>query len=224
MPRTKAKKTTAKKMEKTTHERLQDIKNPDIKRLSRVAGVLIIKQEVYPTVRRVMFDILREVIRKSLIFTLYSNRKTLNNADVIGALETNHYNLSVGNEIKGMKGKSIKKTKKVKTGDGKPHRKKPGTVARMEIRKFQKASGSLMLQITPFRNLVISLAKDLNPGVVFRFQARAMNTLQFYVESVLIKIIGNAYMISIESVKRKSLFASDILIANKIHTNLIRVR
>ncbi len=228
MSKAKGRKATPKmKKMKSLNERLHDIKNPDIKRLSRVAGVLIIKLEVYNTVRGVIHDISAELVRKSLIFTHYSNRKTLNNNDVISALATNHNDISVGKLIKGMKGKSIKKTKRTPPTNGKkPPRKRPGTVARMEIRKFQKASGFLMLQITPFRNLIIALAKELtiDKNEKIRFQAKAMNTLQFYIESVIIRIIQNAYMISVESNKRKSLFSKDIIIANKIQENMIRIR
>lgn len=68
------------------------------------------------------------------------------------------------------------------------HRYRPGTVALREIRRYQKNT-DLLIRKLPFARLVREITLQLSPaGVVYRFQASAIEALQEGMEAALVRL------------------------------------
>jgi len=110
------------------------------------------------------------------------------------------------------KGTAIKSAKKVlKQGSGqkKPHRYKPGTVALREIRRYQKST-ELLIRKLPFQRLVREIAQEFKTDL--RFQSEAIMALQEAAESHLASIFKDANRCAIHA-KRVTIMPKDIQLA-----------
>ena len=94
-------------------------------------------------------------------------------------------------------------------------RRKWGTVALREIRKYQKSTDSLIKKL-PFQRLVREIAQDYHEDV--RFQASAMAALQEAAESYLTEVLDQSYLNSIHA-GRITLMAKDM----KLHRHQRKV-
>ena len=104
-------------------------------------------------------------------------------------------------------------------GVKKPQRRyRPGTVALMEIRRYQK-SHELLIRKLPFQRLVREIVLDVIPrgwrGDV-RFQSQAIMALQEALEAYLVGLFEDSNLCAIHA-KRVTIMPKDIHLARRIH-------
>ena len=102
-------------------------------------------------------------------------------------------------------------------GVKKPHRYRPGTLALMEIRRYQK-SHELLIRKLPFQRLVREIALDVVPkgfqGEI-RFQSQAIMALQESAEAYLVGLFEDSNLCAIHA-KRVTIMPKDIQLARRI--------
>lgn len=99
-----------------------------------------------------------------------------------------------------------------KTGEKKPHRYRPGTLALREIRRYQKSTETLIRQL-PFQRLVREIARDLKPDM--RFQSSALAALQESAEAHLVSVFEGSNLCAIHT-KRVTIAPKDVQLARRI--------
>jgi histone H3 len=115
-------------------------------------------------------------------------------------------------ETQVLKKMSSKKDGKITVS--KKHRWKPGTVARREIRKFQKTTCNLIGAL-PFRRLVRELAQKLSEKENVRFTATAVEALQEAAEGYVVALMVDTGLLAAFK-KHESICAKDIMMALRI--------
>ena len=113
----------------------------------------------------------------------------------------------------GMKGKAAPADGGVKV----KRRFKPGTVAMRRIRKYQKSAKTLM-RAAPFRRLVRSHARELNPEL--RFQASTLLALQEATEAYITSLFEDTNLCAIHA-KRITVQAKDLHLARRIRGEML---
>merc|ERR1711874_108367 len=107
--------------------------------------------------------------------------------------------------------KSAKKT--INTGGiKKPRRYKPGTVARKEIRKYQKST-DLLIRKLPFQRLVKGIAHEIR--LETRFQSSAVLALQEAAEAYLVGLLEDSNLCA-RHARRVTIMDRDINLAKRI--------
>ncbi|KAM4701949.1 histone H3.3A-like [Discoglossus pictus] len=96
------------------------------------------------------------------------------------------------------------------SGVKKPHRYRPSTVALREIRRYQKATESVIPRLA-FQKMVQEIARAFNPDL--RFQCAAIGALQEASEAYLISLFEDA---NICSAFAKRPITQDILLARRL--------
>ena len=100
----------------------------------------------------------------------------------------------------------------------KPHRYRPGTLALMEIRRYQKGT-ELLIRKLPFQRLVREIVLDnLPPGWKHgdvRFQSQAIMALQEAAEAYLVGLFEDSNLCAIHT-KRVTIMPKDIQLARRI--------
>jgi histone H3/H4 len=89
---------------------------------------------------------------------------------------------------------------------------RPGAVALMEVRKYQRST-KLLIRVRPFQRLVRELSQDFKSDV--RFQARALLALQEASESFVVQLFEDTLMCAIHA-KRVTIFPKDMQLARRI--------
>src|SRR3979409_558273 len=84
--------------------------------------------------------------------------------------------------------KAARKSAPATGGVKKPHRFRPGTVGRREIRRYQKST-ELLIRKLPFQRLVREIAQDFKTDL--RFQASAVMALQEAAVAYLVSYFPN---------------------------------
>ena len=102
----------------------------------------------------------------------------------------------------------VSKDVKITATEKKARRFHPGTVARREIKKYQK-SNQLLLRKLPFFRLVRAAVQDDSA----RFHATALNALQEGVESYLVQLLQDANRVAVTAAQRKTVMTKDIMVA-----------
>ncbi|KAM9663647.1 histone H3.3A-like [Trichechus inunguis] len=97
-------------------------------------------------------------------------------------------------------------------GVKKPHRYRPGTVARQEIRRYRKSTELLILKL-PFQRLVREIAQDFTTDL--RFQSAAIGALQKASEACLVGLSEDTDLCAI-CAKRVTVTPGDIQLARRI--------
>jgi histone H3 len=98
------------------------------------------------------------------------------------------------------------------SGNQKPHRYRPGTVALREIRKFQKST-DLLIRKMPFQRLVREIANDFKMDL--RFQSTAILCLQEAAEAYLVSLFEDTNLCAIHA-KRVTIMPKDMQLARRI--------
>lgn len=93
-------------------------------------------------------------------------------------------------------------------------RRRPGTAALQEIKRYQKST-DLLLRKLPFARLVREVAQDINIVPEVRFQSSAILALQCAAEAYLVSIFDDANLLSIHA-NRKTVQQKDIWLARRI--------
>ena len=94
------------------------------------------------------------------------------------------------------------------------HRYRPGTVALMEIRRYQKST-ELLIRKLPFQRLVREIAQDEFPKLSLRFQPSAIAALQEASEAYLVGLFEDTNLCAIHA-KRVTIMPKDIQLARRI--------
>ena len=97
-------------------------------------------------------------------------------------------------------------------GIKKPMRCRPGTVALMEISKYQRST-KLLIKVKPFQRSVRELSKDFKSDV--RFQAKALLALQEALEAFVVKLFEDTFVCAVHA-KRVTIFPKDMQLARRI--------
>ena len=97
-------------------------------------------------------------------------------------------------------------------GVKKPHRFRPGTVALLEIRRYQKST-DLLIRKLPFQRLVREVAQDFKFNL--RFQSHAIMALQEASEAYLTALFEDANLCAIHA-RRVTIMPKDMQLARKI--------
>ena len=129
---------------------------------------------------------------------------------------------SIKNRRKQLQSKKREDTLRKNTGGvkkpRKPHRYRPGTLALMEIRRFQK-SHELLIRKLPFQRLVREIVlENLPPGWKHghvRFQSQAIMALQEAAEAYLVGLFEDSNLCAIHA-KRVTIMPKDIQLARRI--------
>jgi histone H3 len=101
----------------------------------------------------------------------------------------------------------------------KKHRRRPGTVAQREIRRYQKSTNLLFPKL-PFQRLVRDIVREMreNKIIIFdslRFQPTTLLALQEASEAYLVGVFEDANLCCIHA-KRVTLMDKDIQLARRI--------
>ncbi|KAM4700737.1 histone H3.3A-like [Discoglossus pictus] len=97
------------------------------------------------------------------------------------------------------------------SGVKKPHRYRPSTVALREIRRYQKATESVIPRLA-FQRMVQEIARAFNPDL--RFQCAAIGALQEASEAYLISLFEDANICS--TFAKRAITPKDILLARRL--------
>ena len=93
-----------------------------------------------------------------------------------------------------------------------PMRYRPGAVALMQIRQYQRST-KLLLRVRPFQRLVRELSQDFKSDV--RFQARALLALQEASEAFVVELFEDTMLCAVHA-KRITIFPKDMRLARRI--------
>ena len=174
--------------------------------------------------RQIIADRIGELLRKILVFTTHTGRKTVTLEDLQGALEAEgSFLMAGGNTARDIK-KSKARTKKPKSTpkeEGtstdppkKPHRFRPGTVVQKEIKRNQETSDRLIFKQNRFQYYVRYLTKQqLNSTL--RFTKEFFKLFQVVIEEYLVHLLERATKAS-KHANRKSLSEKDIEFVHSI--------
>eukprot|EP01029_Cantina_marsupialis_P029149 TRINITY_DN779871_c0_g1_i1.p1 TRINITY_DN779871_c0_g1~~TRINITY_DN779871_c0_g1_i1.p1 ORF type:complete len:143 (+),score=12.87 TRINITY_DN779871_c0_g1_i1:83-511(+) len=94
----------------------------------------------------------------------------------------------------------------------KKHRRKPGTVALQEIRKYQRST-ELLIQKLPFQRLVREISQDID--VEYRWQGTALAALQEAAEAYCVGLLEDSNLCSIHA-GRVTLMCKDLRLARRL--------
>merc|ERR1711962_1496742 len=108
--------------------------------------------------------------------------------------------------------KAARKSAPSTGGVKKPHRYRPGTVALLEIRRYQKST-ELLIRKLPFQRLVSEIAQDFKTDL--RFQSSAVMALQEACEAYLVGLMEDTNLCAIHA-KRVTIMPRDIQLARRI--------
>ena len=115
---------------------------------------------------------------------------------------------------KGIAKTARKSAAPVSGGIKKPHRYRPGTVALLEIRRYQKST-ELLLRKLPFQRLVreVAEAEHIVSGV--RFTSQTFMVLQEAAEAMLVQRFQDAQECAIHA-KRVTVMVKDMMLVKRI--------
>uniref|UniRef100_A0A8D0L3I5 Centromere protein A n=1 Tax=Sphenodon punctatus TaxID=8508 RepID=A0A8D0L3I5_SPHPU len=91
---------------------------------------------------------------------------------------------------------------------------RPGQLAMLEIRKYQKST-NLLIRKLPFARVVREICLVFTRGVDMRWQAMALLALQEAAEAFLVRLMEDAYLCAIHT-RCITLFPKDIQLARRI--------
>jgi histone H3 len=97
-------------------------------------------------------------------------------------------------------------------GIKKPMRYRPGAVALMQIRKYQKST-KLLIKVRPFQRLVRELSQDFKSDV--HFQAKALLALQEASEAFVVELFEDTLLCAVHA-KRITILPKDMQLARRI--------
>ena len=189
------------------------IKKPAIKRLGYKAGVKSMGGLMYEETRGILKIWLEKVLRKSVDYSEFYRKKTINEGMVSAALVDNR--IISGWVDPKLKVKKCKvKSGKTKGKDGsKKRRAKKGQAALSAIRYYQRQHGCLVISQTAFARLVREVAQDFATDL--RFTKGALELIQFAAENYLVKLFEEGIFCALHS-GRQTLQPKDIQLARRI--------
>lgn len=210
---------------KIIRDSIQGITKPGIKRICRRAGVLRIGGQVYEEFRGHMKVFMEDLLKNIITITEHHRRKTVTESDLesalqivgiyLGAAENPNTNSTFSRV------RSRTKSHKEETEPGKevkPHKFKPGTVARRDIRHHQKHSDSFAFPKANVKRLTREIAQDYT-DIDIRFTARFMELFQLVIETFLVKIMEAANLAALHA-GRQSVYPKDLQLAFRVRRTI----
>lgn len=185
---------------------LSELKKPALLRLARRAGVKRMVEIMYEELRGICQVWLEDTIRDSMTYMEYARRRTLMLEDIEPVVN------ATGRDLPHKHCGGSKPTKAA--SGGKKRRAKPGTGARRDIKSAQKQADCLEFGFEPFKRLVRSIVGE-NRTPDARVSADSFKMLQERLESYLVKLMHDAYKISVAR-KSVTLQPRDIQLARSI--------
>ena len=201
-----------------TEDPIKGFKDVQIRNLAYRVSAQRIEKDTYGKAREIIGDRIDELLRKVLVFTTHTGRKTVTLEDLQGALEAEGTPLMAGGntarDIKKSKART-KKPKQTPKEEGtstdlpkKPHRFRPGTVVQKEIKRNQEMSDRLVFKQNRFQYYVRqSTQQQLN--VALRFTKEFFKLFQIVIEEYLVCLLDRAIKASAHA-GRKSLSEKDL--------------
>lgn len=180
------------------------LKDSQIRRLARVAGVVRIDGELYGEVRGWIKHVVDTFVRDAVIYTEHMRRKTITKADMLNAWQR-HYGHLVAPEV--VEKKHCRLLKKKPGGIRKA---KPGKRALQEVRHYQKQA-CLYFPRSAFADVVREVANDFEMDI--RLSRDAITVAQVGVEGLVVHLLAMAQVAAIHDGKRKTLQPKDLALA-----------
>jgi len=212
---------------KAKKDPIDGLKNPQIKRLAYRAGAQRIDGGIYDMVRKLIHERSDKLVGKTLVFTTHAKRKTVSVEDLHGALQSEGlYLMAGGDTAKELKGCKAKPKKTTKAGATKPHRFRPGTVAKRQITYNQKNSDCLVFEQKPFKEFVRHLADHKLSewrmrNKKLRFKEDFFKLFQLVIEEYLVGLLRGAVRIA-EHSQKQSVRPKDIALADALDVHTMR--
>jgi histone H3 len=97
-------------------------------------------------------------------------------------------------------------------GEKRPYRHKAGSIAKREIKRYQKST-NLLIPKAPFARFVREVSETLKKGM--RFTSTALEAVQSSAEDYLVKLFEDASLCAAHG-KRVTVMDKDILLARRI--------
>lgn len=208
---------------KLIRDSIAGITKPAIGRLCQTAGIKRISHFIYAELRGVMKSFMEIILKAAITFTENDRRKTVQQSDLDGALESRGIYLGAGVSSTTNNTFTTKKARQRSSKSStepsetkKAHRFKPGTVALQEIRYQQKHSDNFSIPKANFQRLTREISQDWMTSP--RFSHNFMELFQLVVESYLIKILEDANLCCIHA-GRQTVQVQDIILATRIIKN-----
>lgn len=220
---TRKHKTATSVVESPSQDLVTGFKDIQIRRLAYRAGNQRIENDTYDRIRKVIESETAYTLRKILVFTTHTDRRTVTLDDLEGALESEGKFLMAGSntarDIRKSKAKPKKPKKSVEEGSStdlpkKTHRNKPGKVANQEIKRLQETSDRLIFKQNRFEAYLRDLTrKQLEKwgqnSVTLRFAGEFFKLFQLILEENLVHLLEKSKRAA-EHAGRKSISKKDI--------------
>ena len=169
---------------------IHGLKGPEILRLARKAGIVMLSGLMYEEIRGVIKVLMEKIIKDAVILAEYAGRKTVLTKDVLAALEKNGLKMYWTDQKKITKCALSKKKDILGT-----------------IRHVQKQSECVYFGLAPFRRLVKEIAGDFMSSI--RIGTEACNAIQIAIEEYTVALLKDAQLQAIHG-KRKTVQPKNI--------------
>jgi len=203
---TRKRKTTSSTVETPSQDPVSGFKDIQIRRLAYRAGNQRIENDTYDRVREIIESETSSILRKILVFTTHTDRRTVTLDDLEGALESEGKFLMAGSntarEIRKSKAKPKKVKKLAEEGSStdtpkKTYRNKPGKVANQEIKRLQETSDRLIFKQNRFEAYLRDLTKKQlerwdQSNITLRFAGEFFKLFQLILEEILVHLLEKA--------------------------------
>lgn len=206
---------------KVIRDSIQGITKPGIARICQRGGVLRIGGTVYEEFRGCMKVFGEDLMKDVIAITQHARRKTVKASDLEAALQIKGLylgaaeNPNTSKTFSTVKSRPKTASKKEEGTVTKPHKFKPGTVARREIRHQQKHSDDFALPKANFNRFVREIGQDY--ATELRYTAKFLELAQLVVETHLTDLMVSANLCALHA-GRQTILPKDLQLARKLRT------
>lgn len=174
---------------------IQGLKKPEILRLARKAGIVMLSGLMYEEIRGVIKIKMDVIIKDAIILSEYAKRKTILPEDVLAALKKNGLNMYWSKAEK-LEKCAISKKSVLKT-----------------VRHTQKQSECVYFGLAPFRRLIKEILGDFRSDA--RIGTEASNIIQVAIEEYVVHLFEDAQLQAIHG-KRKTVQPQNVQLARRV--------
>lgn len=199
-----------KKVRKVFRNTIQGVTKPAIARLTKMAGVIRVSDDVYEKSREIITKYLEDISVRLVAILYNERRQTVYVEDISNALPVKAFGASDDRV-------THHATNPKQTNSEKKHKFKPGVKARREVHRLLKQSGTLQIPQAVFERVFRQSLQER--GKDYRLVEGASQLLQHVVEDYLIELYSCANMISANG-GRCGINMKDIEVALTVGSNL----
>lgn len=185
---------------------------PAIQRLMRKAGVKSASGMIYEEIRGVFLTMLDPMLQRIIRFVEHEDRKTVTPIDVKRAVESTGLRFFTHDDTVG-RCAPRKRPGRQDPGPSTRRRTRKGMGAMRNIRFYQRQSDCVYFTKTAFVRLVKDRVEQN-----FRFNKVALDQLQVFLETHVVRILENANLAAIHA-SRETLMPKDVQLARRISDN-----